>query len=600
LGAVLRVSECMGRYLSLIFLFSALFNQAALAQAADQRLVFSTFHGGDRNDDAQAVAVDAAGNIYVTGETESRDLKADPVGGKPLTLAVFKSYLTKYEPGGKKVAWRLLIGGSSNTVTHALCLDAQGNVYIAGTSGARDLPMLNAVQAQQTGLNIAFLMKFDPQGKLLFSTYFGGDRNEEGNAIAVDSRGNIYLAGRASSTKLPVKNALQPVMGGGGQDAFIAKYTPDYQLAYATYFGGTAGTDNIRAIAVGPDDSLFVTGDSMSPGLATENAYIRTAQAYSGYLAKIDPDGQRVAYCTYIGWRTGYTVVRGLAVDAQGRAYVVGHTSSKDLKVTPNALQPVFAGGFRDGFVLRMNAAGSDAEVLTYLGGGTRGAADPDEVVQGVAVDAHGHVYVTGETVSPDFPGRRVVQPVHGGAQDSFVMRLDLDQNQIIYATFWGGAKRDGAYALALGPGENVTIVGESYSENLPLKNAVQSNLGSLNDAFVAQICDPWLGAQTPEQFRFVRGQEGPAPAQEIVVWTGCEQPFDATEVVSDQPWLKVAPAGKTVPMRLGLTVDAAELEPGEHKAVIRVTVPEAYQRTIEIPVVLEVVDPPPPPPPAA
>ncbi len=561
---------------------------AAGLAAQDKRLVFSTFQGGDRNDDANSVAVDPAGFVYVTGETESRDLAANPVGGKPLTAAVFKGYLTKYSPGGKQVLWRVLIGGSSNTVPRAVALDSTGNVYVAGTTGARDLPMINPVQSQQTGLNIAFLMQFDPQGKLLFSTYFGGNRNEEGLALAIDSKDNVYLAGRATSTDLPVKNALQATLGGGGQDAFIAKYTPDHRLAYATYLGGTAGTDNIASIAVGPGDSLFVTGESMSPNLASENAYIRTAQPYSSYVAKIAPDGGAVTYFTYIGWRGGYTVARGVAVDSQGRAHVVGQTSSKQLPVTTGAIQSTFAGGFRDAFLLRLNAEGSMAEYLTYLGGSTKGAADPDEVANAVRIDTHGHVYVAGETVSPDFLGRREVQAAHGGAQDAFLMRLDLDTSQVLYSTFWGGDKRDAGSALALGPGEAATLVGESYSPNLPVANAAQPRLASLNDAFVAQICDPWLGSFPQAALQM---QKGSAQAMDLDVFSGCTQPFDAVEIAASEPWLTITPSARTVPMKLSLRVNPEGLAEGEHKATIRVTVNEAFHRTLEIPVTLTVTE---------
>ena len=107
----------------LLGLFAILVSVAAQTPQDDKRLVFSTYLGGDRNDDAGAVAVDASGAIYVAGESESRDLQGNPVGGKPLTAAVFKGYLTKYTPDGRKVAWRALIGGSSNTVPHAVALD---------------------------------------------------------------------------------------------------------------------------------------------------------------------------------------------------------------------------------------------------------------------------------------------------------------------------------------------------------------------------------------------------------------------------------------------------------------------------------------------
>lgn len=566
----------------------------AQALHSDKRLVFSTFHGGDRNDDARAVAVDPDGFIYVTGETESRDLKADPLGGKPFTAALSRSYLTKYAPGGKEVVWRKLIGGSALVVAQAMVLDRENNICITGITGARDLPMVKPVQSQHAGNNIAFVMKFNPAGELIFSTYFGGKLREEGNAIAVDSQNNLYIAGRSTSLDLPVKNAIQAKLGGGGADAFIAKFTPDNQLAYATYFGGSSGNDNIFAMAVGPDDSLYITGDSTSPGMATKDAWSSTPQPYSGFLAKITPAGDAVSYFTYVGWRSGYTNARALAVDQDGQAYVAGNTTAKGIPVTPNAIQPAHAGGKRDGFLLKINATGTAATYLTYLGGSVTGPADPDETVSALRIDSHGHVYVTGETASHDFPGRRELQRTHGGSHDSFLIRLDAAQNQIIYATFWGGQKKDGAAALALGPGENATIVGESFSDDFPVSAATQPRLGSTNDAFVAQICDPWLGANTPAGFVYVRGGELPA-SQEIAVWSGCTQPFDATGVSADQPWLKLTPDSKTVNMRLNLAIDPAGLEPGEYKATIRVTVPDSFIRTIEIPVTLRVADPPPP-----
>ena len=565
---------------------------AAQTSPDDKRLVFSTYQGGDRNDDATAVAVDAAGFIYVAGESESRDLQGTPVGGKPLTAAVFKGYLTKYAADGKKVEWRALIGGSSNTVPHAVALDKDGNVYVAGTTGARDLPLMKPVQDKQTGLNIAFLMKFNAGGELLFSTYFGGDRNEEGLALAIDSQNNVYLAGRATSTNLPVKNALQPQIGGGGQDGFIAKYTPDYQLAYATYLGGSSGTDNIYSIAIGPDDALYVSGENMSAGMATKDAYVPQPPSYSSYLAKITPSGDAIAYFTYIGWKGGYTKAQAVAIDALGRAYVTGHTTSKQVPTTTGAIQPNYAGGFRDAFLLRLNTEGTAAEYLTYLGGSFTGASDPDETAAAVRIDSHGYVYVAGETSSSDFPGHRSVQSRHGGAQDAYLIRLDLENSQIVYSTFWGGGKKDGALAVALGPGEAATFVGESYSDDFPLLNAVQSKLGSNNDSFVAQICDPWLNASYSPSFGYVIGGDRPQTA-EVSVSSGCTKKFEATEVASDQPWLSAVADGTTVPMKVKFDVNTAGLAPGTYEATVRITVEEAFKKTLTIPVVLTVSEPP-------
>jgi len=583
----------------LLLAFAAVFAAEpppAQPQVTDPRLVFSTYHGGDRNDDGVAVAVDPSGNVYMTGETESNNLEATPVGGKPITGAVFKGYLVKYSPQGHEVLWRALIGGASNTVPHAIALDRDGNVYVAGTTGARDLPLKNPVQDKQTGLNICFLMKFSPEGELLFSTYFGGNRNEEGLALALDSQGAIYLAGRASSADLPVKNALQPQQSGGGQDAFIAKFTADYQLAYATYLGGSAGTDNIHAIAVGPDDSLYVAGDTMSPALATPGAWQQKPTSYSGFLARLTPAGDALTYFTYVGWPGGYTNLHGLAVDAEGRAYAVGETTSHSLPTTENALQPTFAGGMRDAFLLRLAADGSAADYLTYLGGSSRGPTDPDESASAVAIDAHGLVYVTGHTNSPDFPGVRPFQPLHAGKFDAFLLHLDLDNREIRFASFWGGEANDAALALTLGPGEAVTVAGRTNSAQLPVANATQPERGSTDDAFLAQFCDPWpaywLGDLSELRFSYTLG--GPAlEALKAVVYTGCPQAFDATAPESDQPWLTVAADAATAPLTLTFTANPDGLEPGEYRATVRLSIPAAFKPVLEIPVVLIVSAPP-------
>lgn len=561
-------------------------------------MVFSTYLGGGRTDEATGVAVDAQGHTYVAGRTDSGDFTGRGFGGINLAFAVSKAFLTKYSPDGRRILWSHIFGGSSNTRANAVTVDRAGNVYVAGTTGARDFPLMKPVQEQQTGLNIAFLMKFDPDGNLLFSTYLGGNRNEEGLAVAVDSQANIYLAGRASSSNFPVKNAMQPQQAGGGQDAFLAKFTADHQLAWATYVGGTAGTDNIYAIAIGPDDAPYITGETMSPGLATANAWIRQPVAYSSFVAKVNPDGQSFVWFSYVGHRSGYTKANALAVDAAGRAWVGGQTNAKTWPITEDAIQPRYAGGHRDGMLLRMSADGSTAEYITYLGGSHTGDRDPDDTVEAIQVDARGHVLVTGETISADFPTRRAVQTVPGGATESYLLKLDAENRQILYSTFWGGTKRDNGTALAFGPGEAVTLVGETASDNLPLQNEARQQFGPTTDAFVTRICDPWLSAWPAASlaFSYQAGRvEMPAP-QETQVVTGCEVPQNVTELAVSVPWLRVRQEGRTAPMKLSLEVDPAGLAAGEYRGEIKVTVPSAFYSELIIPVTLTVTDPPPPP----
>lgn len=560
---------------------------AAPVFSAPPLLVFSTYHGGDRNDQATAVAVDAAGHTFVAGLTESRNFPATPVGPAANISATTNAYLTKLSPNGNEVVWSLLIGGASQTRINAAATDGSGNVYVTGRTGSRNFPLLNAVQSTQPGLNIAFLMKFDATGKLLFSTLLGGERNDEPNAIGLDSQGNIYIAGRTNSTTFPTKNALHGTAPGGG-DAFIAKFTPDYQLAYATYFGGT-GADEIFSLAIGPDDSLYVAGDTYSPDLPTEGGWLPRLLGTSGFVARIASGGDAVLGCTYVGGRGGYTRAQAITVDPAGNAYVTGYTSVKEFPVTKEALQSSYAGGLRDAFLVKLNDTLSTALYATYLGGSYAGTSDPDETAAVVKVDHHGHVWVGGETSSPDFPTYRALQDQLRGERDGYIVRLDLEQHTIVSSTFWGGDKADQILALTLGPGENVTVSGITGSADLRLQNPIRTAVGSYEDAFATRICAPWLIAAPGELvFHHTAGQAVAAP-QQVRVESGCWVAHEVTEVVVSEGWLRVTPDRSPMDATLTLTVNPEGLAAGEYAATVLVTVPEAVNGPLRIPVTLMV-----------
>jgi hypothetical protein len=329
--------------------------------------------------------------------------------------------------------------------------------------------------------------------------------------------------------------------------------------------------------------------------MATGDAWMKQPASYSSFAARIAPDGSQLMYFTYVGAHGGYSKAQAIAVDAHGRAWVSGHTTSKQFPVTGNAIQAAFAGGNRDAFLVRLTPDGSSVDYVSYLGGSFNGNVDPDETAAALRLDARGYLLVAGETHSLDFPGRRAVQETLGGMQDAYLIKLDADNRQIVYSTFWGGSKKDLAVALAAGPGEQVTIAGVSYSEDLPLANAVQQKLGSSNDGFVAQICDPWLGSwpESSLNLGYVRGGERPAPV-ELTLYTGCPQEFEASELGAEAEWVVLTPDKQSLPMNLKVEVNVDGMEPGEHKAVIRVVVPDAYLPTLEIPVTVTVSDPPP------
>jgi hypothetical protein len=196
--------------------------------------------------------------------------------------------------------------------------------------------------------------------------------------------------------------------------------------------------------------------------------------------------------------------------------------------------------------------------------------------------------------MSPDFPTRRAVQEFPGGGTESYLLRLDADNKQIIFSTFWGGSKRETGIALALGPGEAVTVAGESYSDNLPLQNAFRKTFGPTTDAFVTRVCDPWPSSFPSNRvdFGYVMGQTDPLGAQTLDIVTGCQVPHDITEIGADQPWVKLRYEGSTAPLKLTVEVDPSGLEAGEYKGEVKIVVPAAFNKELKIPVSLTVVAP--------
>src|SRR5438445_218920 len=232
---------------------------------------------------------------------------------------------------------------------------------------------------------------------LVYSTYLGGSISDDGYGIAVDAAGSAYVTGLAGSTDFPTASPLQAAYGGGG-DAFVSKLNAaGSTLLYSTYLGGS-GYDYGYGIAVDAAGSAYVTGQTTSTDFPTVNPL----QAASGggvsdaVVSKLDATGSALLYSTYLVG-SGRDGGSDIAVDAGGKAYVTGSTSSTNFP-TANPLQAASGGGLTDAFVSKLNAAGSALLYSTYLGGSSRDAG------RGIAVDAAGSAYVTGWTTSTNFP----------------------------------------------------------------------------------------------------------------------------------------------------------------------------------------------------
>jgi uncharacterized protein (TIGR03437 family) len=253
-------------------------------------------------------------------------------------------------------------------------------------------------------------------------------------------------------------------------------------LGYSTYLGGVA-PDWGNAIAVDGAGSAYVTGSTQSTDFPTQSAYQATIYHWGQwdvFVTKLTPAGNALVYSTYLGGRdTDYGY--GIAVDAAGSAYVMGHTKSIDFP-TQSAYQAAFQGGAYDAFVTKLTAAGNALGYSTYLGG------SGDEQGSGIAVDGAGSAYVTGWTGSANFPTQSPYQATRQGPKDAFVTKLTTAGNALVYSTHLGGSGDEWGYGIAVDGAGSAYVTGYTSSINFPTLSPYQAkNQGNI-DAFVTKL----------------------------------------------------------------------------------------------------------------
>src|SRR6266480_1519865 len=323
---------------------------------------------------------------------------------------------------------------------------------------------------------------------LFYSTYLGGSGEDLGLGIAADGAGNAYVTGETLSTVFPgASSSTIQSSNGGGIDAFVAKFNAGgTALVYSTYLGGSSD-DLGFGIAVDAAGNAYVTGETGSTdfhGASSSMIQSSNGGGFDAFVAKFNAGGTALVYSTYLGG-SGDEVGQGIAVDAAGHAYVTGFTVSTNFPTTAGAFQ-IDNAGSADAFVTKLNPAGSAPLVYsTYLGG-----SDPD-VGQGIAVDAAGNAYVTGNTVSTNFPTTAgVFQIDNAGGADAFVTKLNpAGAAPLVYSTYLGGSSDDFGQGIAVDAAGNAYVTGYTGSTNFPTTaGAFQiANAGS-NDAFVTKI----------------------------------------------------------------------------------------------------------------
>jgi hypothetical protein len=480
------------------------------ALVIDPVLIYSTYLGGEAaefsdaggNESPTGIAVDAAGNVFVAGSTTSLMFPTTAGALQTTSAGAFDIFVTKLNRLGTAAIFSTYVGGNQDNVASRMAVDAAGNVYVCGTTGPNFPITAGAAQPTHKAGDDGFIFKLNPAGSnLLYSTYLGGSTDEYLNGLALGPGGDVYVTGWTNSADYPVTaGAFQATAPGGGADAFVTRLNAaGTAWVYSTFLGGTT-IDTGEAIAVDSAGNAFVTGSAGSTFPTTAGAAQTTHGGgnYDAYVTELNGAGSALVYSTFVGGNSD-DIGFGITLDATGNAFVTGKTPSTTFPITAGALQTASAGpGSTDGFVAKLNPAGSAFVYSTYLGGT---AAD---FARDVAVDGSGNATVAGYTNSTDFPVTAgALQTSNAGLNDAFIAQLNPTGTALNHASYLGGTGDDQGYRVAVDPFGAVYVAGVTASTALATTaGAFQTTYqGGTYDAFVAKVAllpAPTLSAVTP------------------------------------------------------------------------------------------------------
>jgi hypothetical protein len=398
------------------------------------------------------------------------------------------------------------LGGSSSDLGLAIKVDSVGNIYVAGVTMSSNFPTTVGIfdTTFNGGNTDFFISKIGPAGNLVYSTFIGGssddyDSNEYDSlytsGMTTDLAGNVYMTGETYSTDFPTTGGAYDRIFNGGSDVFVLKLNNlGNALVYSTLIGGSNYDESV-GIAVDTLESAYIAGTTFSSNFPTTAGAFSTS--FNGgttdwFAVKLNPAGSDLVYSTYIGGSTGpgcvscYEDAGNIVIDSAGNAYIAGGGEAADFPTTTGAYDRTYNGHY-DGYLIKLNSAGSGLLAATYFGG-TGG-----EFVQGLAIDNNGNVFISGDVESTDLP-------MTNGAYDStydgiglegFIAKFDANLNNLMASTYFKGFTP----AITTDASGNVYVAGMAMSSAFPVTPGAfdttfdggVSNGGALID----DICSP-------------------------------------------------------------------------------------------------------------
>ncbi len=458
---------------------------------------FSSYLGGNQDEGlAGSVAfknglfIDASGYIYITGMTLSTNFPM--VNNLSGYVGNWDLFVTKLTPDCSAIVYSTYIGGSANEWVGGIQVDGEGNAYVTGSTYSTNFPTVNAFQTDPgdgTTYEDVIMFKLNSTGNgLNYSTYIGGNGQDGGEALAIDSAGNAYIAGYSFTSDYPLKNEYQGFNGLECNAILTKLNSTGNGLVFSTAFGGTTTGDFAEGIALDAFGNIYICGQFQIYGSASnfplKNAWDNSAPLNNleGYIACFNSTGNGLNFSTYVGGSDD-DWIRDLKLGSDGCIYAAGYTySSSDFPLV-NAYQATFGGGTQDIILVKLNATGDGAVFSTYFGG------NGYDFTNHFSLTTENEIVVAGDTTSTNLvPVQAYQASYQGGTQDAFVAQFTTNASSNKFTSYLGGTAYDHVWDLWVDDQNCTYIVGETNSTNFPTRNPYQGNKEGGKDAFITKM----------------------------------------------------------------------------------------------------------------
>lgn len=446
-------------------------------------LQWATYLGGEARDEIQASQADSEGNVYVAGFSQSTEGIATTGAHQGAMLGIFNCFLVKYNEEGEKV-WGTYYGGTIADRCYGMEFDGEALYLTGSTFSEENIATPGVYQTEIGGQDDAFIAKFNLDGELIWGTYFGGEKHDFFADLGIDSEGNIVATGHTTSESNVATSGAHLEYLPGNENAILAKFTPDGQLLWSTYFGNTF--DEGWGVDVDLEDNIYFTGvTSSTVDIASAGVY---QENYGGeldaFLVKFNSEGV-YQWGTYYGG-SQYDQGNDILTHPNGDSYIIGITGSNDNITTDGAFQEEM-GSIDDAFLAKFD---SDGQIKwgTYIGG------NQVDVLNGIVFNLDSMLCMTGYTQSSNnIAVESAFQPEPAGLFDAMLMVFN-QEGEYEWGTYFGDVSSDEANAIAVDYSTNhIIIAGYTQSEEgIATAGADQEVYGGgILDGFIARFCIP-------------------------------------------------------------------------------------------------------------